>query len=466
MRSRNLLPGVPALLVALAAALPAAAGHEILLQDLDEARHGYTVLRVSGDTPFEVGRSLGEALAEDIVASVVEVRERLATGDRYDEIRGLIDSLSFITEELEQEIRGVVQGVHEVLPAAELDELDVKLRNTYGDWGWIQGCRSHSCWGRYVAPPVRTLSTRRLDMGTPFQSSLHHVLCAFDPTDGGVTAGVRWVGLASPGYLVAVTAVNEFGTMASLHDYGSGASLDPGQVSRAVAARHLLTGFPPDLAPDEQLDWAEGEMTAMTLATSSFINYFVPDGPGGVFACHGNGSCDPARRPHPDYRDGEVLLTTNAATDGSTVPSGGDFMDAYYEQGHPKDLASHFELMGDTGLHLMSVAVRGREDMTIWFHGRDMEQRIELEWSKLFAARAFEPIEAADSDATDEADAEARHEIEVETNIEAAESGFAGRTRECGCGAARSNGPQLLWLVPALLARGPRRRGFASRERR
>ncbi len=61
-------------------------------------------------------------------------------------------------------------------------------------------------------------------------------------------------------------------------------------------------------------------------------------------------------------------------------------MDDFYKASKPKDLKSHFEVMGKTGLHLMSVAYRGEQDMTIWINGRGRDDRLELEWSELFPA--------------------------------------------------------------------------------
>jgi uncharacterized protein (TIGR03382 family) len=111
---------------------------------------------------------------------------------------------------------------------------------------------------------------------------------------------------------------------------------------------------------------------------------------GGVFTCPSGGPCGEPRVPQPEYFNGQVLITTNDQTDGKTVPGGGDFMDAYYRQGGVKDIQSHFDLMGHGGLHLLSVAYRGEQDMTLWFEGRSTSavsghtERVEVEWSELF----------------------------------------------------------------------------------
>jgi uncharacterized protein (TIGR03382 family) len=61
-------------------------------------------------------------------------------------------------------------------------------------------------------------------------------------------------------------------------------------------------------------------------------------------------------------------------------------MDPYYQQGGIKTLQSHYDLMGQTGLHLMGVEYRAEEDMTIWIHGRGQNDKLEIEWSDLFPA--------------------------------------------------------------------------------
>ncbi|MBI5543385.1 MAG: hypothetical protein HY901_05820, partial [Deltaproteobacteria bacterium] len=107
--------------------------------------------------------------------------------------------------------------------------------------------------------------------------------------------------------------------------------------------------------------------------------------------CSSGSGCGAARRPQADYFGGEVLITANAQTTGHSVPSGAEFIDSYYRQGGTKDLASHFGLMGTSGLHLMSVAYRGEEDMTFWVNGRGRTDRLELEWDELFGQAPVRP---------------------------------------------------------------------------
>jgi len=359
-------------------ACPARAqNYEIIEQSLDQDRHGYTVIRVWG-SHYEMGYALGVALGEDIIAGYTQVKEDL--GNLYATARSSISQTAWVPVGIEDEIDGIVAGVSSVVPNSDMDALDVKVLNTFGDWGYYGGCRSHSCWGDFVSGQTKTLSTRRLDFGTPFDMALHHVLIAWDPNDGSI----RWVNMAWPGYVTVVTGVNAKGTLASLHDFGSDFVPSIGGVTRCVATRYVLTGMSDQPVADD-LAWAESELSNMTITTGTFINYYAPEGYGGVFTCSSGGSCGAARTPQSEYMGGEVLITTNNQTDGTEVPGGGGFMGDYYEAGAPKDLAGHFGLMGTTGLHLLSLEYRAEEDMTIWAHGRGLADRIEIEWSDMFS---------------------------------------------------------------------------------
>jgi hypothetical protein len=85
------------------------------------------------------------------------------------------------------------------------------------------------------------------------------------------------------------------------------------------------------------------------------------------------------------------MITTNRPTDGTTTPVDEDFgADAYYDDESPKTLESHWNLLAGASnpLHQLSVAYRGRDDMTLWFDGRvgqhDRTPRVEWEWGDLF----------------------------------------------------------------------------------
>ncbi len=273
------------LALALLASTPAAAQNYVILQeDLDANRHGYTVMRVWG-TAHDMGYALGAAMADDIIAGVGQVKT--GTGGNYATLRTGMALASWTSPGVSDEIDGVVAGVLSVRPAAGIDAIDVKVVNTYGDWAYA--CRSHIAWGRWVTAPVKTLATRRLDFGTPFDMALHHVVVARDPVDGSA----RWVNVAWPGFVSVATGVNVHGTLVSLHDYNSSMTATAGVVSRGIASRHVLANVTGDDL-DAHLTWAEAQLGSMSVATSTFINFYSPEGHAGVFTCASGGPC--ARR--------------------------------------------------------------------------------------------------------------------------------------------------------------------------
>jgi hypothetical protein len=312
----------------------------------------------------------------------------------YDLLRLLMSVSVWKPPEIEDEFDGMVASLALTHPSAAIDKLDLKVVNTYSDYGYA--CRSHICWGRYVAAPIKTLATRRLDFGSPTPTSNHHVLLARDPNDGSP----RWVNLAWPGAVASGTGVNEFGTLVSLHDYNStGADLSAERMPRSVVARYALT-FATGGDLSTHLTDVFAELQGYEIMTGGFFNYYAPEGHGGVM------TADPyqagpdfyhLRVPQEVWHHGEAMITTNRQTDGTTTPGDEDFgADDYYDDESPKTLESHWDLLwggGGDKLHVMSVAYRGRGDMTIWADGRidpphgGRTPRLEWEWSELFAAQ-------------------------------------------------------------------------------
>ncbi len=419
-----------------------AQNYEILHQDLDASRHGYTVMRVWG-SHYDMGFAMGVALADDIETAWLEMKAEV--GADFAVARARMDGTVWLPEEIEDELDGLLAGLRSVR-ATQMDLVDLKVLNALSDLLY-DGCRSHACWGSYVQDPVKSLATRRLDFGIPIDMVLHHVLCAWEPDDGST----RWVNLAWPGYVSVVTGVNEYGTLVSLHDYNSDASWGADRALRSVATRLVLTGMP-DSPVSGHLAWAEQALSTLAVVTGTFINYYAPEGFGGVFTCVPGGLCGTPRTPQAAYRNGEVLITTNSQTDGATVPGDGSFMDDYYASGGPKDLQSHFEVMGSTGLHLLSVAYRARGDMSLWVNGRDCADRLEIEWSELFPAPQADggpqdagPADAGTGDSGTEGDEDqpaADSELGSEQDLPGDESG--------GCGCA-SEGGRGLWMVLVLM---------------
>ena len=352
---------------------------EILDQKLDASREGYTVVRVWGDKR-EIGQAIGVAFAGDIVGACADLRAYAGTG--YDSLRTAMGMAAWLPSGVDEQFEGLAEGVRSVHPSANIDAVDMKVLNTYGDWAYA--CRSHSCWGSRAQAPYTTISTRRLDFGSPFAAVHHHVLYAVQPAD----EPVRWVNLAWPGFISVVTGVNEHGTLASVHDFNSNVAAQPGVVSRAMAVRHLLTSVPSGPV-SSHLGWATQQLSTHPIATGTFLNYYVPQGLGGVFTCAAGQTCTGPRVPQSDYLGGEVLITTNSQTTGHSTPEGASFLDPYYQQPGAKSPESHFDVMVDQELHMLTVGVRGPGDMRLLAHGRTKSgwtPRIDVEWTALFPA--------------------------------------------------------------------------------
>jgi len=359
----------------------------IIDQQLNAAGQGYTVVRLYG-SHYEMGYAHGDLLADYIVKTAEETKELL--GGWYSVLRIVMAGSVWKPAEIEQELDGMVEALAEKYPAAGINKLDLKMFNAIGDLSYA--CRSHTCWGRYVEEPIKTLSTRRLDFPTPIGSLNHHVLFVYVPDDGSA----RWVNLGFPGMVTAAQGVNEFGTLVSLHDYqSSGADISSGRMPRMIACRYALTYLPgSDLS--NQLGDVFAELQNYELMTGTFLNYYAPEGFGGVMICNPNRTGPDfydLRTPQNVWHHGEAMITTNQWTDGTYTPSDENFgADVYYNDETPKTQESHWSLVdpagGQEGFQRLSVAYRGKGDMTIWADGRidgiGRTPRLEYEWSELF----------------------------------------------------------------------------------
>ena len=329
----------------------------ILGQELNVSDQGYTVLRVWG-SHYEMGYAHASLLADYIVDGVAQFKA--VVGPNYSTLRDLVVVAVWQPPEIEDEIEGMVDSLSVTHPLDGIDDLDLKVMNTNGDWSWA--CRSHTCWGRYVQEPIKTLATRRLDIVTPVPMGNHHVLCAWDPQNGSP----RWVTLGWSGYVSVVTGVNEFGTLVSLNDYNSnGADLSAGRMSRMVAARHALT-FPVGDDLSTHREDAFAALQGYEIMTGGFVTYYTPEGHGGVM------TADPyeagpdfydLRVPQAVWHHGEAMITTNAWTDGTTTPADEDFFaDVYYGDRVAQDPREPLGLAGDRRrprVSLVSHAQRG-----------------------------------------------------------------------------------------------------------
>jgi len=364
-----------------------AANVEILDQELNLVGQGHTVLRVWGSY-YEMGYGHASVLGDCVVEAVDQTKGELE--HNYSVMRNRIAASIWLPVESESELDGMVDCLNTTHPAAGIDKLDLKVLNTLGDW--LYACRSHTCWGRYVSAPVKTLSTRRLDFSTAIPILNHHVVIAYDPNDGSP----EWLNLAWPGIVTVAQGINEYGTLVSLHDYESfPADVSAGRISRLVAARHAVTyTLTDDIST--HVDDVFSELQNYEIMTGGFVNYYAPMGFGGVINCSPTVSGPDfyrLRKPQDVWHHGEAMVTTNRDTDGRYTPDDEDIgVDIYYGDESPKTQESHWHLVDPVtsshGLSRLSVAYRGRRDMTVWADGRldgiGRTPRLEYEWSELF----------------------------------------------------------------------------------
>ena len=369
---------------------PTAGNGVVFDQQLDENGGGYTVIGVWG-SHYEMGYAQAELLGDLPLEGLQEIKDSL--GEDYDFARQVAADTVWMPPGVEDEIRGMVDYLTATHPFADIDEIDIKVVQLISEF-WYQGCRSHTCWGRYVSDPVKTLSTLRLDWPVPISALYHHVLCAHNPDDGSP----KWATLGWPGVVAVTTGVNEFGTAIRLHDYKSfDIDMTLGRISRGIACRYALT-YATSSDVSTHLADVYDELQNYEVMNGGFLNYYAPEGHGGVMTSHPYQSGPDfynLRIPKSSWHHGEAMITTNSWTDGTYTPSDEDFgADAYYNDETPKTLQSHWDLLntdshGFRNLHLFSVAYRGPNDMTIWAQGKtsnsERTPRLEYEWDELFS---------------------------------------------------------------------------------
>ena len=379
---------------------------EILQQELDAGRTGYTVMKVWG-TYYEMGYSHGYLLADDIDATIISLRNAVGPST-FNSLKPQMQN-TVIPSDVIDEVNGIVAGVKAAKPSSSIDFGDLIMLNTYSDWGYSPSCRSHSAWGSYVTPPVKTLSTRRTDfssseVGSLFDS-MNILFLAYEPSESGK---IKWASLGMPGLVIAGTSVNEYGTIVSLHDSpASGGSHATGSnvMTRSMATRYMVTidNLPTDLS--QQVDYVFNALQGYKAWTGSFLNYYAPMGNAGVLSLSASQGFYNLRKPRSSYYNGEVIVTSNQYTDGVSTPSDATFFNSYYNDHSPKTLADHWGVLDEVNTQLgaqqLSVEYRGRGDMTIWARGRLLGTAttpiIKLEWSELFAVSPPKNLRVLDS---------------------------------------------------------------------
>jgi hypothetical protein len=357
----------------------------ILEQHLNNGQ-GVTVLHVWG-SHYEMGYAHGALLADWIQLSYTQMRTAFAS--YWPALRTRVGGWTFLPAVTDQEFQGMLDGVRSLHPEMAADILDLKICCTFGDWSYSFACRSTSCWADYVEPPFTTISARKLQfvvLPTTVTQQWHHVICAWEPDDGSPA----WVNFGFPGYVSCVTGLNEYGTVASLHDWNSSTGTNwPNALPRTMACRWVLTM---DLGSDPRthLQTAFNALQPYHAAAGGFLNYYVPDGGAGVIKSSKTQGFYAYRLPRIEYMNGRSISTNNSDIDGTT---GIEPWDAYYQTLDPTNgpRATMEGLWSTawqiTDMHVVEVGFRAPRDMAIWFRGRLQSvstDRIEWEWEDMF----------------------------------------------------------------------------------
>lgn len=358
---------------------------EILAQEL-YYEQGHTVLHVWG-SHYEMGYAHGYLMAEWLQLAYEQFS--VAFGYYWEMARTRVAGWTFLPIECEEEFAGMIAGLRVHFPETTMDVIDAKVASTIGDWLYAVACRSTCCWDELVDPPYTTLAMRKLQfMEFPPQitQQWHHVICAWEPDDGSP----RWVNFGFGGYASAVTGVNEYGTLASLHDWNSNMGPDyPDALPRTMACRYVLTM---ELDPDPLTHLATvfAALQPYHTATGGFINYYVPDGGAGVIKHSKSLGYYDTRIPQLAWMDGHVISTNNSDIDGTYGIS--PWAPYYNSLDPPLGVRATMDGLWETGyqssdMHMMALGYGGGEEMTFWFEGRlqsGTTGRIELEWEDLF----------------------------------------------------------------------------------
>ncbi len=357
----------------------------ILAQELAGGQ-GFTVLHVWG-SHYEMGYAHGYLMADYIELGYEEMMS--VYGSYWPAVRAKVSEWTFRPVEIEEELQGILDGVRVHYPETEMDLLDLKAANTFGDWSYSFACRSTCCWDEWVAAPWTTISVRKLQfpiLPATLTQQWHHVICAWQPDDGSP----RWVNFSQSGNVCSSTGVNEFGTIASNHDWNSSVGPNyPDALPRASATRYSLTM---DLGPDPltHLQTVFAELGNYHVATGGFLNYYVPNGGAGVIKTSKSSGFYDFRLPQPEWMNGHVISTNNSDIDGKSGIS--PWVNYYNSLDPGSGVYATMEGLWDvayesTDLHIAEIGFREREDMTLWFIGRLQYgniPRLEIEWQDLF----------------------------------------------------------------------------------
>ena len=238
---------------------------KIIEEKIDPNGNAYTILRVWG-TYYEMGYAHGFFFAEEIDNLIETLKQQI--GEIYNPLKAYMQNTS-IPEDVKEELDGMVAGVKSKISISGIDSGDLLVLNTAVDWIDGLACRSHSCWGSYVTEPVKTLSTRRADYATEsvdhLFSNLHWIIQVYEPSD---EAKDNWINFTAPGLISAATALNEYGTIVSIHDSPMNdviSDINPNVLTRSLGTRKLI-------APDNYLAISRSNLIMFTILSRVTIH--------------------------------------------------------------------------------------------------------------------------------------------------------------------------------------------------
>ena len=226
-----------------------------------ESREGLRIVHLSG-TPYEMGRQHGEALREDVRASVRQVLGYFRSYLRIPGIRAWLvnwwlddawhQAQPFIPPQYLEEFRGLSEGSG--VPMAELYRLHAIPDRTYS-------CSSFAAWGRATAGG-RLLHTRNLDWNIRAGIQQFAVVFVVHPTGKHAFVSVGWAGF--------------IGVLSGIND----AQLSIGQIG-AETADATFRGEPMAFLMRQALEEADDVDEAAALIQAAHrtvgVNYVIAD---------------------------------------------------------------------------------------------------------------------------------------------------------------------------------------------
>lgn len=245
----------------------------------------FRVVRVWG-TPKEMGFAHGYLLGKDIISEMNADYAQTSEDDRRARDAGMQSLLPTIRvpDRLKEEVQGIYEGLvaahggkaPEIASLKRPFTVDDLILTNAGDMLRAFGCSGFTVWGDR-AGDLGVITTRNFDYSlfTPTTLDTQFILVR-QPKDAKQVALITW-----PGFIGAVTAINEHGVCAFMHD-GTGPHINnpKGKYTPvALAMTELLERVTPDNA---HADFETGLKTVTPYPFSYMLRVVSPRVPGKV----------------------------------------------------------------------------------------------------------------------------------------------------------------------------------------